>query len=40
MHKEETNYEVPQIEVIEVETEKGFASSGFGEDMNPGVGGI
>ena len=27
------NYEVPQVEVIEVEVEKGFAVSGEGDDF-------
>lgn len=28
---EKMNYEVPQVEVIEVEVEKGFAASGDGD---------
>ena len=31
-------YETPQVEIIEVEVEKGFAASD-GEDMYPGIGG-
>lgn len=32
-------YEAPVVEIIEVEVEKGFATSnGFGEDTIPGVG--
>ena len=30
------NYEAPQVEVIEVEIEKGFASSGESGDMGYG----
>ena len=29
----ESNYEAPQVEIIEVEIEKGFATSGTGEDV-------
>ena len=29
------NYEAPQVEVIEVEVEKGFAGSPSGDDQNP-----
>ena len=38
MEKELLAYETPQMEVIEVEVEKGFASSpgGTGEDMDWG----
>lgn len=32
-------YEAPVVEVIEVEVEKGFATSGDGEGMYPGIGG-
>lgn len=31
------NYEVPQVEVIEVEVEKGFASSGESGEWSDGV---
>ena len=31
------NYEVPQVEIIEVEVEKGFASSGEPGDWGDGV---
>ena len=32
-------YEAPVVEIIELEVEKGFATSnGFGEDTIPGVG--
>lgn len=33
-------YEAPQVEVVEVEVEKGFALSGGDEDMYPGVGNV
>ena len=33
-------YETPQVEVIEVEVEKGFASSGDGDATAPGMGGL
>ncbi len=29
------NYEVPQVEIIEVEVEQGFATSGGGEGGSP-----
>ena len=32
-------YVAPQVEVIEVEVEKGFAVSGESDPMNPGYGG-
>ena len=33
------DYEAPVVEIVEVEVEKGFATSnGLGEDMNPGTG--
>ena len=36
MEKEKIlTYEAPQVEVIEVEVEKGFASSGDGENIIP-----
>ena len=36
MEKEKIlTYEAPQVEVIEVEVEKGFASSGGGEEIVP-----
>lgn len=31
------NYEVPQVEIIEVEVEQGFATSGEGGDWGDGV---
>ena len=34
-----TNYEIPQVEVIEVEVEKGFATSGEGGGSAGGFGG-
>lgn len=37
--KEVYGYESPQVEVIEVEVEKGFAVSGDNDSMNPGIGG-
>ncbi len=35
----EVLYVAPQVEIIEVEVEKGFATSGDGEGMYPGIGG-
>lgn len=37
--KEVNGYESPQVEVIEVEVEKGFAVSGDNDSMNPSFGG-
>ena len=34
--KEKNVYEAPQVEVIEVEVEKGFATSGEGGEWTPG----
>ena len=28
------NYEAPQVEIVEVEVEKGFATSGSADDLN------
>ena len=35
----EVLYVAPQVEIIEVEVAKGFATSGDGEGMYPGIGG-
>lgn len=37
--KEVNGYVAPQVEVIEVEVEKGFAVSGDNDPMNPSIGG-
>lgn len=34
--KERQNYETPQVEIVEVEVEKGFIGSGDGEGTTPG----
>ena len=33
--EKEMMYEAPEVEVLEVEVEKGFAGSGQGEDLPP-----
>lgn len=35
--KRETTYEAPQVEIIEVEVEKGFAVSGPEDDGDPTI---
>ena len=34
--KETLNYEAPQVEIIEVEVEQGFATSNGMDPLNPG----